>query len=104
MGAFQLDVVVVARLRRLDARPDQNVATKRERSKKLPLLVVAANGECLAWFGSRGEGICMGYSSGNGLNVGTPDIGVFGPEYGNGIGIVTGPLLPGTTINEGISP
>ena len=68
--------------------------------------VVAANGECLAWFGSRGEGICMGYSSGNGLNVGTPDIGVFGPEYGNGngIGIVTGPLLPGTTINEGISP
>jgi hypothetical protein len=46
----------------------------------------------------------MGYSSGNGLNVGTPDIGVFGPEYGNGIGIVTGPLLPGTTINEGISP
>ena len=64
--------------------------------------VVAATGDCLAWFGSRGDGICIGYSSGNGINAGTPDVGIFGPDYG--FGVVTGPLLPGTTISEGISP
>jgi len=64
--------------------------------------LVAATGDCLAWFGSRGDGICIGYSSGNGINAGTPQIGVFGPDYG--LGVVTGPLVPGTTISEGISP
>ena len=64
--------------------------------------VVAATGDCLAWFGSRDDGICIGYSSGNGINAGTPQIGVFGPDYG--LGVVTGPLVPGTTISEGISP
>ena len=64
--------------------------------------VVAATGDCLAWFGSRDDGICIGYSSGNGLNAGAPQVGVFGPDYG--LGITTGPLLPGTTIREGISP
>jgi hypothetical protein len=64
--------------------------------------VVAATGDCLAWFGSRDDGICIGYSSGNGINAGTPQIGVFGPDYG--FGVTTGPLLPGTTIREGISP
>ena len=39
----------------------------------------------------------MGYSMGSGINVGTPDIGIFGPGYGNGLGITTGPLLPGQT-------
>ena len=62
----------------------------------------SATGECLAWFGSRGDGICMGYSTGNGINVGTPDIGIYGP--GNGFGITSGPLLPGQTFNQGISP
>ena len=64
----------------------------------------SATGECLAWFGSRGDGICMGYSTGNGINVGTPDVGIFGPGYGNGLGITTGPLLPGQTISQGITP
>jgi len=61
--------------------------------------IVSATGDCLAWFGSRGDGICMGYSMGNGINAGTPDIGVFGPGYGNGLGITSGPLLPGQTFN-----
>jgi hypothetical protein len=62
----------------------------------------SATGECLAWFGSRGDGICMGYSTGNGVNVGTPDFGIYGPGYG--YGITSGPLLPGQTINQGITP
>ena len=64
--------------------------------------VTSATGQCLAWVGSRDDGICMGYSTGNGIDVGTPDIGVFGPGYG--YGITTGPLLPGQTINQGITP
>ena len=52
----------------------------------------SATGKCLAWFGSRGDGICMGYSTGNGINVGTPDVGIYGPGYG--FGVSTGPLLP----------
>ncbi len=62
----------------------------------------SATGECLAWFGSRGDGICMGYSTGNGVNIGTPDFGIYGPGYG--YGITSGPLLPGQTINQGITP
>ena len=63
-----------------------------------------AEGPCLAWFGSRDEGICMGYSSGNPTYIGTPALGVWGPGYGNGLGITTGPLLPGQTITQGLSP
>ncbi|MCB1265700.1 MAG: hypothetical protein KDB56_14195 [Mycobacterium sp.] len=65
---------------------------------------ISAEGNCLAWFGSRGDGICMGYSNGNPTYIGTPYVGVFGPGYGNGLGITTGPLLPGQTITEGLSP
>jgi hypothetical protein len=64
--------------------------------------VNSATGQCLAWFGSRGDGICMGYSTGNGINVGTPDVGIYGPGYG--LGVSTGPLLPGQTISQGINP
>jgi hypothetical protein len=64
--------------------------------------ISATNGKCLAWFGSRDDGICMGYSTGNGINVGTPDIGVYGP--GSGLGVSSGPLLPGQTFNQGITP
>lgn len=49
---------------------------------------------CLAWYGSVDDGICLSYSNGNGINVGTPDLGVYGPN--GGIGISTGPILPGT--------
>lgn len=65
--------------------------------------LASADGQCLAWFGSRGEGQCMGYSNGTPTYIGTPNLGVWGPGYG-GVGIVTGPLMPGTTINQGISP
>jgi hypothetical protein len=64
--------------------------------------VTSATGPCLAWFGSRDDGICMGYSNGNGINVGTPDFGIYGPGYG--YGITSGPLLPGQTINQGLTP
>ena len=63
-----------------------------------------ATGPCLAWFGSRDDGICMGYSNGQPTYIGTPNFGVWGPGYGNGLGITSGPLMPGTTINQGINP
>lgn len=66
--------------------------------------LTATNGQCLAWFGSRDDGQCIGYSDGSGTTLGTPNLGVYGPGYGNGIGVSTGPLLPGQTINKGLSP
>ena len=62
----------------------------------------SATGRCLAWYGSRDDGICLGYSNGSPTYIGTPSIGVWGPGYGTGqpgVGITTGPLLPGQTIN-----
>ncbi|MGE2723972.1 DUF7155 family protein [Mycolicibacterium pulveris] len=59
-----------------------------------------AQGGCLAWFGNKEDGKCLGYSNGNGVNVGTPWVGLYGPD---GAGFSTGPLLPGTTISEGIN-
>jgi hypothetical protein len=67
-------------------------------------VTTSAEGNCLAWFGSRDDGICMGYSNGTPTFIGTPQFGIYGPGYGNGLGITTGPLLPGTTINQGINP
>ena len=66
--------------------------------------VNSATGDCLAWFGSRDEGTCIGYSTGNITSIGTPDIGIYGPGYGAGLGITSGPLLPGQTITQGIAP
>lgn len=66
---------------------------------------VSAAGDCLAWYGSRGDGICLGYSNGTPTYIGTPQGGYLGPGYGvglpgyGGIGVTTGPLLPGQTIN-----
>ena len=59
-----------------------------------------ATGTCLAWFGSRGDGQCLSYANDN-VSVGTPQIGVYGPDSGNGGGlfISTVPLLPGQTIS-----
>ncbi|NTY63359.1 DUF7155 family protein [Mycolicibacterium sphagni] len=61
-----------------------------------------ATGTCLAWFGSRGDGQCLSYSNNN-ISVGTPQLGVYGPDAGSmpggGIGVSTGPLLPGQTIS-----
>ncbi len=61
-----------------------------------------ATGTCLAWFGSRGDGQCLSYANNN-VSVGTPQLGVYGPDAGSmpggGIGVSTGPLLPGQTIS-----
>jgi len=57
---------------------------------------VTAGPACLAWFGNKEDGNCMGYSNGSGATFGTPQIG-FGE---NGFGFTTGPLLPGTTITR----
>jgi hypothetical protein len=56
----------------------------------------AGPGQCLAWFGNRDDGKCLGYSNGQPINGGTP-WGVYGPSnYQNGV------MLPGTTINRGV--
>jgi hypothetical protein len=59
---------------------------------------------CLAWYGNKEDGVCLGYSNGNPTNVGTPG-GVYGPSGGIGTGgynggVVAGPLLPGQTWNS----
>ena len=69
-----------------------------------PDSTATATGDCLAWFGSRDDGICMGYSNGTPTYIGTPQLGIYGPGYGNGLGITTGPLLPGQTITQGLTP
>lgn len=70
-----------------------------------PTAADTATGNCLAWFGSRGDGQCIGYSNGTPTYIGTPQGGYLGPGYGNGLpGMTTGPLLPGTTISQGINP
>lgn len=65
---------------------------------------ISATGNCLAWVGSRDDGQCIGYSNGSPTMIGTPNLGIFGPGYGNGLGITSGPLMPGTTITQGIHP
>jgi hypothetical protein len=58
-----------------------------------------ATGVCTAWFGSRGDGQCLAYSDNN-VSIGTPQVGIGGPNSGSpGVGISTGPLLPGQTIS-----
>jgi hypothetical protein len=59
-------------------------------------------GECLAWFGNQEDGKCLGYSNGQPINGGTPDFGIFGPNQ-NGLGVSTGPLLPGRTFTGGVN-
>ena len=60
---------------------------------------VTASPACLAWFGNKDDGKCLSYSNGNGVNVGTP---VYNGGNGPDAGWSSGPLLPGTTINQGI--
>jgi hypothetical protein len=65
----------------------------------------SAEGQCLAWFGSRGDGQCIGYSNGTPTYIGTPQGGYLGPGYGNNIpGMSSGPLLPGQTFTKSVSP
>jgi hypothetical protein len=59
--------------------------------------VQTAGPPCLSTVTSNGsDPICVGYSNGNGVNLGTPDFGIYGPD-GNGIGFSSGNLLPGQT-------
>jgi hypothetical protein len=62
---------------------------------------------CLSWIGNKEDGNCLSYSNGNGINVGTPDIGIYGPDSGSlpggGIGVSTNPLLPGHTYGNGVA-
>ncbi len=55
---------------------------------------------CLAWFGNAEDGKCLGYSNGNGVNVGTPSFQIGNPDNGNRTGFSTGPLLPGMIIDK----
>ena len=60
---------------------------------------ITAQPACLAWFGNKDDGKCLSYSNGQPVNIGTPWC-----NGGNGpnAGCSSGPLLPGTSINEGI--
>jgi hypothetical protein len=60
---------------------------------------VTASPACLAWFGNKDDGKCLSYSNGQPVNVGTP---VYNGGNGPNAGWSSGPLLPGTTINQGI--
>jgi hypothetical protein len=51
---------------------------------------------CLAWYGNQEDGVCLSYSNGNGVNVGSP--GYSGGNSPNS-GLTTGPILPGHTWN-----
>jgi hypothetical protein len=63
-----------------------------------PEQVTQAGPACLAWFGNKDDGKCLSYSNGTPVGVATPGMGF----SGDGIGLTTGPLLPGTTISQGI--
>jgi hypothetical protein len=67
---------------------------------------VTAGPACLAWFGNKDDGKCLSYSNGQPVWVGTPDLGIYGPNSGSnpggGIGVSTGPLLPSQTWNTPI--
>jgi hypothetical protein len=65
-----------------------------------PRDIQAYPGECLAWFGNQEDGKCLSYSNGQPVNIGTPEFGFYGPD---GAGISTGPMIPGTQINQGIN-
>jgi hypothetical protein len=58
-----------------------------------------ASPACLAWFGNKDDGKCLSYSNGQPVYVGTP---TFNGGNGPDAGWSSGPLLPGTTINQGI--
>jgi hypothetical protein len=60
---------------------------------------VTASPPCLAWFGNKEDGKCLSYSNGNGVNLGSP--GYYGGNSPDS-GFYTGPLVPGTTIQQGV--
>ena len=69
-------------------------------STSAPQHYQAYRGECLAWFGNKEDGKCLGYSNGQPIGASTP-WGLYGPNTGGGVS--TGPILPGQTINQGVN-
>jgi hypothetical protein len=72
-----------------------------------PIAVTAMSGsaadsvagpQCLAWFGNKTDGKCLSYAD-NGFQIGTP---IYNGGNGPDAGWSSGPLLPGTSINQGI--
>jgi hypothetical protein len=59
----------------------------------------SATGPCLAWYGNKEDGICLGYSNGNPTNVGTP---FYNGGNSPNSGVSTGPVLPNQTWNAPI--
>ena len=58
------------------------------------------SGTCLAWVGSRNDGQCISWSNGSPTYIGTPQVGLGGPNSGSpGLGVTTGPMLPGQSIS-----
>ncbi|AKS33491.1 hypothetical protein [Mycolicibacterium goodii] len=62
---------------------------------------VTAAPACLAWFGNKEDGKCLSYSNGTPVGGGFGGVSIGGPNSGSP-GLTTGPLLPGTSINQGI--
>lgn len=61
-----------------------------------PAASVQAAPACLAWFGNKEDGNCLGTSFGSPVGVGTPGAGLCGG------GICTGNILPGTSWDTNI--
>jgi hypothetical protein len=51
---------------------------------------------CLAWFGNQEDGVCLSYSNGSPVTVGSTN---YSGGTGSNSGLTTGPLLPGQTWN-----
>ncbi|MGV0745773.1 DUF7155 family protein [Mycolicibacterium sp. XJ870] len=66
-----------------------------------PQAEVTAGPACLAWFGNKEDGKCLSYSNGAPAVGGIPPVSIGAPGSGSP-GFSTGPLLPGTTINQSI--
>ena len=66
-----------------------------------PQTDITAGPACLAWFGNKEDGKCLSYSNGQPAVGGIPPISIGAPGSGSP-GLSTGPLLPGTTINQRI--
>ncbi len=59
-----------------------------------------ATGKCLAWIGARGTGKCIGTEYDGQI---APSFNFGGPTSPNG-GFSTGPLLPGQTFTNSVTP
>jgi hypothetical protein len=80
-----------------------------------PVLIGAIGGtgraeaDCRAYFGARNDANCLDVAPGTAQSTGgafsrpVPPV-VIGPSQNGGAGISTGPLFPGQTINQPLTP